>query len=185
MIFKKTFLFLGFLVGFLAGPVHATCNEYLADGPNQTYEFSYICNSSSKSLDYQIIRRITEKIDFEFFQFDKRGWNILCTKAVYEDREAFNDCKSFGFKNKTDYKSKVDSAHLLLAIEFDKIDDFYKKRTQYDFVFPNHIEEFSSYGCAVFFSGNNLELLTSASTAYKLGECLLQFELYQTTLLKR
>ena len=95
----------------------ALCDDYSTDSTTKSFQFTYNCKNTSNSVDYQVIRQITDLTDYRFFQFDRRGWNIICASFEYKEKEIFSDCQSFGIKKRTEFKFEDHS----LKQNFDRI----------------------------------------------------------------
>jgi hypothetical protein len=155
----------------------ALCDEYSADRAAKSFQFSYNCKNTSTLVDYQIIRQITHWIDYRFFQFDRRGWNVICTSLEYKEKEIFSDCQSYGIKKKTEFNLENNSLKLNFNTRREELMDVYAKTELYKFIFPEHLIEFETYQCAIVSKEGSLQVFIKNSDISNLSECLLRYEL--------
>lgn len=157
---------------------NAYCREHLIDKVGENFQFTYNCENTENLVKYQIIRQITQNVDFEFFTFDPRGWNLMCSKLSYNDKLVDAQCIQTGIRRTLSYNSGSKSLELVLNTDANSVNKFYLERDSYSFLYPNAVELYEDTGCGIMVRSDEIFLLSLNNRLDKSGECLLQYELY-------
>ena len=179
MIFKKI-VFLSLSALFFSGVANAACDVHTKNVTGEKFQYTYNCTNSHKNVKYQIIRHLTNKIDFEFFTFDPRGWNLLCSKISIEDQIIEQSCLQLGIGKPESYLTKDMSFELNLAVEAQKVSTFLESQNNFVFVYPKNSSQYIDVNCAIFATSETLSVYTPSDQITEIGECLLQYENYMS-----
>ena len=170
------FIFTAFLV--MGSSVNAACVITSKDIIGESFQYTYNCKNSHKAVEYQIIRHLTHRTDFEFFTFDPRGWGLLCSKLDFDDKAIETSCIQTGIKKPKLYAGKDITVELKLNINILEIKSNYEKIKDYIFTYPPSAESYEGQGCAVFATDERLTAYSPYSRIETLGECFLKYELF-------
>ena len=180
MISKSSCLFV-FVWSLLHANVgNAYCREHLIDKVGENFQITYNCENTENLVEYQVIRQITENVDFEFFTFDPRGWNLMCSKLSYNDETVDSQCIHTGIKRPLSYKSGLKTLAITLNTGVSALEKYYLNRENYSYFYPNVVELYADTGCAIMVRSGEILLFSSNNALEATGECLLQYELYLT-----
>lgn len=167
---------------FFASPtmVLAFCQVYSKDIIGENFQYTYDCTNTQKAIKYQIIRHITNNIDFEFFTFDPRGWGLMCSSLRLGPDLINKQCTQTGFKKPVKYMKNGFTATIHFLTDSDDLTKNYTRQTVYSFVYPKHSQMYDAEGCAIFVRNKNLDLYSKTGGAENFASCLLEYERYLT-----
>ena len=158
----------------------AFCQVYSKDIIGEKFQYTYDCTNTQSAVTYQIIRHITKTVDFEFFTFDPKGWGLMCSSLRLDADLIDQQCTQTGLKKPQKYIKNGFTAKIHLSTNRDDLSHNYKQRTDYSFLYPQHIQMYDVEGCAIFVQNKNLDLHSKTPSAENFGACLLEYERYLT-----
>lgn len=180
MNFRSSYLSV-FLLSFLSANVgNAYCREHLIDKVGGSFQLTLNCENTENWVEYQVIRQITQIVDFEFFTFDPRGWNLMCSKLSYNDKIVDSQCIQTGIRRRLSYKSGSKTLELALNTDASVLSKYYLNRDGYEYLHPKAVELYDDTGCAIVAHPERVILFSANNGLDSSGECLLQYELYLT-----
>lgn len=167
---------------FFATPsmVLAFCKVYSKDIIGEKFQYTYDCTNTQKTITYQIIRQVTNNIDFEFFTFDPRGWGLMCSSLRLGPDLIDKQCTQTGLKRPREYMQNGFTATIHFLADSDDLTKNYARQTDYSFFYPQHSQMYDAEGCAVFVRNKNLDLYSTTRGAENFASCLLEYERYLT-----
>lgn len=180
MNFKSLCLCVFVFSSLHANVSNAYCREHLIDKVDENFQITYNCENTENLVKYQVIRQITQKVDYEFFTFDPRGWNLMCSKLSYNDQIVDTQCIQTGIKRRLSYKTGSKTLKIALNTDASSLSSYYIDRNSYSYLYPNAVELYNDTGCAIVSRSDEMILFSSNNGLDKSGECLLQYELYLT-----
>lgn len=158
----------------------ALCILHEKDVIGSTFQYTYNCDNTQRAVRYQIIRKFTDRIDFEFFTFDPFGWNLMCTKLSVDDVVIDNECSQTGFNRSLSYENTDVKIDLILSVALDEVASKFDRREQYLFNYPSDAEFYQEVGCAIFVKETMINLYSIKPGIETLGDCLLNYEYFLT-----
>lgn len=158
----------------------AFCQVYSRDIIGEKFQYTYDCTNTENAVKYQIIRHITQTVDFEFFTFDPRGWGLMCSSLRIGADLIDQQCTQTGLKRPKKYMKNGFTAKIHFSTNSDDLSQNYKRRTYYSFVYPKHTQMYDAEGCAIFVRNKNLDLYSKTAGPENFGACLLEYERYLT-----
>jgi hypothetical protein len=157
----------------------AFCQVYSRDIIGEKFQYTYDCTNTQNAITYQIIRRITKTIDFEFFTFDPRGWGLMCSSLRLGADLIDQQCTQTGLKKPKKYMENGFAAKIHFSTDSNDLKQNYN-RTDYSFVYPQHTQMYDAEGCAIFVQNKKFDLYSKTAGPENFGACLLEYERYLT-----
>lgn len=104
----------------------------------------------------------------------------MCSSLRLDADLIDQQCTQTGLKKPQKYMKNGFTAKIHLSTNRDDLSQNYKQRTDYSFLYPQHIQMYDVEGCAIFVQNKNLDLHSKTPSAENFGACLLEYERYLT-----
>jgi|TARA_B110000902_G_scaffold179331_1_gene203283 hypothetical protein len=181
MISKGYHFLIYFAFLMMGSSLSAACTTTSKDIIGENFQYTYNCKNSHQAVQYQIIRHLTHRTDFEFFTFDPRGWNLLCSKLNFDDKAIEASCIQTGMKKPKLYTGRNLIVELKLNVNYLEFKSIIEKINEYAFAYPSSPESYETIGCAIFLKNDVLTVYAPHSGIETLGKCFLNYELFMSS----